>query len=240
MPLVLPPISPPQPPDNGTGFAIGINTFINLGDNLRRPKETEVLTYSNENHEPQYLTVSIIKNFSGTKWNPAAPSVNEDNLLIDFTRAPGVGGGINVVERTTAINVVNMGGHWVPAPYAPTSITELDGNWTYDSETLTVSSPNFSIRGEQYVVVSEQINPTEDQLRAAVAEPDESLAPYLVVPDGLPGIVAETAASVVGDAATPYDQAMALQDYFTGGDFTYSEIAPVEQGYDGWNLDWEV
>ena len=36
-----------------------------------------------------------------------------------------------------------------------------------------------------------------------------------------------------GDLPTSYQRAMALQDYFTSGDFAYSQDAPVEKGYDG-------
>lgn len=233
LPLMLPAITPPTPPDNGNGFAVGINTFINLGDDLRRPNVTEVLRYTNENVEPQYLTVSIITDFRGDKWTPEAPTINRQNFLIDFRSAPGVGAGVEVVERTTQIEIVNMGGHWVPAPYAPTSITELDGNWSYDSETLSVTSPNLSIRGEQYTVTSAAVAPTLVQLRAAEPTASAALAPYLEVPDGLPEIVTQTAAEVAGAATTSYDQAIALQDFFTSGEFTYSETAPVEQGYDG-------
>ena len=233
LPLLLPPISPPENPNDGSGFAVGINTFITLGDNLRQPNDTEVLTYSNDDNEPQYLTVSVINNFAGDSWNPASPNVSEGNELTEFIRAPGLGLGIDTVTRTTAIDIVNMGGHYVPVPYAPTLITELDGNWTFNSETLSVTSPSLSVRGEQYVVMSDRANPTEGQLRAAVGAPDDSLRLYLATPDDLPDIVPQTAAAVVGDAATPFDQAMALQDYFTGGEFTYSELAPVAEGYDG-------
>ena len=233
VPLMLPPITPPDAPQNGTGFAVGINSFITLGDNLRRPNVTEVLTYSNEFEDPQYLTVSIIQNFNGTRWNPAAPTVNEGNLLIDFPAAPGLGSDIDVKQRTTAITIINMGGHWAPVPYAPSSLTELEGNWTYDSETFSVASPNLSIRGEQYLVVSQRPNPTVEQLRASVTEPSAALEPYLRVPEGLPENVRQTAADVAGAETTAYDQAIALQQYFTGGQFAYSETAPVDEGYDG-------
>lgn len=233
VPLLLPPITPPAPPDNGTGFAVGINTFITLGDNLRRPNVTEVLQYSNENADPQYLSVSIISDFSGDTWEPEAPQVREANFLLDFPAAPGVGSGIDVVERTTDIDIVNMGGHWVPTPYAPVSITGLEGNWSYAADTFSVSSPNLSVRGTQYEVVSQTVAPTVQQLQAAPAATTNGLLKYLQIPSDLPDIVPQTAAEVVGDAATAYDQAIALQDYFTGGEFTYSQTAPVDEGYDG-------
>jgi hypothetical protein len=49
----------------------------------------------------------------------------------------------------------------------------------------------------------------------------------------LPDIVANEAAAATAGATTNYDKAVALQSYFRGGAFTYSEDAPEEEGYDG-------
>jgi len=76
--------------------------------------------------------------------------------------------------------------------------------------------------------------PTLQQLRAAGPVPS-GFELYLAMPEGLDASVADTARSVVeeADANTAIDQALALQSYFTSGDFIYSEQAPVEEGYDG-------
>jgi len=126
-----------------------------------------------------------------------------------------------------------MGGHWAPTPYAPRQISGLDGNWSFDSDTLSVASPNLSVRGEQYVVENQQVDPTVQQLQESSTDFGEQLDPYLVLPAGLPENVAATALEVTAGAATNYDKAYALQQYFVGGQFTYSELAPVEEGYDG-------
>lgn len=64
---------------------------------------------------------------------------------------------------------------------------------------------------------------------------------WLVNPDGITvaPIVSDTARTVADGAAgpSPYDQALALQRFFTGGYFVYSEEAPVELGYDGSGAD---
>ena len=233
VPLVLPPIVPAEQANSGAGFAVGINAFITLGDNLRQPNETRVLTYSNDDNVPQYLTVSIISDFSGTRWEPAEPTVNDDNFLIDIGPVPGLSGDIETNDLSTSINIVNMGGHWAPTPYAPRQISGLDGNWSFDSDTLSVASPNLSVRGEQYVVENQQVDPTVQQLQESSTDFGEQLDPYLVLPAGLPENVAATALEVTAGAATNYDKAYALQQYFVGGQFTYSELAPVEEGYDG-------
>ena len=46
---------------------------------------------------------------------------------------------------------------------------------------------------------------------------------YLRLPEGIPGEIAELAARVTRGAATPYEQAIQLQEWFTKkGGFTYS------------------
>ena len=45
----------------------------------------------------------------------------------------------------------------------------------------------------------------------------------------MPEIIAATAQEIAGQYTTSYDRAIALQDYFTSGDFAYSEDAPVEE-----------
>ncbi len=233
VPLVLPPITPAESASSRGGFAVGINAFITLGENLRRSNVTRVLTYSNDEDIPQYLTVSIISDFSGTRWEPDEPTVNDGNGLDQIGPVPGLTTSIATDAVTTSIDVVNMGGHWAPTPYAPQSVTGLDGNWSYDSETLSIESPNLSVRGEQYVVENLRTSPTVEQLQASSTDFAASLDPYLELPGGLPEVVSETALEVTADAATNYDRAYALQQYFVGGQFEYSEIAPVEEGYDG-------
>ena len=233
IPLLLPPISPQEPENSQGGFAVGINSFITLGDNLRRPNESRVLTYSNDGDVPQYLGVSVISNFNGATWEPKVPLVYDQNFLLNVGPVPGLSSDVDTDELTTDITIINMGGHWVPTPYAPRSITGLEGNWSYDSETLTVASPNLSVRGEEYTVENQRVDPTVEQLQASSTDYDESLQPYLALPDNTPAIVRETALEVTADDATSYDKAYALQQYFVGGDFQYSELAPVEAGYDG-------
>ena len=54
----------------------------------------------------------------------------------------------------------------------------------------------------------------------------------------VPATVVAAAQEVAGDAATSWDRALALQNWFrTSGGFVYSEEAPVEGGYDGSGLD---
>jgi len=238
--LIIPVVAPTSTPEvdqnsNGTGFTIGINTFIALGDNLRRPNPSRVLTYTTNSSDGQYLTVSSIDNFTGSQWKPVAP-VNEatGEGLLDIGPVPGLSRDIPTKEYDTNVDILNMGGRFAPVPYAPSRIIGLSEDWSFNPDSLTVTSAGDSARGTAYEVSNVLATPTLQQLRAAGPVPAD-FDRYLAVPEGLPAIVTDTAQRVVteADATTAIDQALALQSYFTDGEFEYSEQAPVREDYDG-------
>ena len=236
VPLVAPPSAPEQDDNSpGTGFTIGINTFIALGDNLRRPNPSRVLEYETTSGTGQYLTVSSISNFTGSQWKPAAPS-NErtPDGLLDIGPVPGLDDDVEVERTNTTIDIFNMGGRFAPVPYAPSRLIGLGEDWSFNPDSLTITSAGESARGAEYEVRSVLATPTVQQLRAA-GPPPADFERYLAIPDGLAPSVAETAQQVISDAeaTTAFDQAIALQSYFTDGGFVYSEQAPVERDYDG-------
>jgi transglutaminase-like putative cysteine protease len=233
LPLVLPPVAPADELENRPGFAVGVSAFITLGENLRRSGDSTVLTYTTDATRGVYLTVSVIDNFNGNKWGPSLPVTRTDAAITAIGPVPGfTAEGVGTVESTTTVTVVNMGGHWLPVPYAPRAITGADDNWTYNLESLEIDSPTESARGEVYEVTSALPDPTVSQLRASgdtvTVDPR-----FLAIPTGLPAIVTDTAAGIAAPFDNRFDQALALQNYFLSGEFEYSETAPVDEGYDG-------
>jgi len=85
--------------------------------------------------------------------------------------------------------------------------------------------------GETYTAIGSQSVATAEDLRGAGTEyPDWVRERYLQLPDDLPGRVAEEARRVAGNASTPYDQALAIEEYLRG--FPYNldvEAAPPNQ-----------
>ena len=233
LPLVLPPVLEVSPDDNRPGFAVGVNAFITLGDNLRRRGDSTVLNYTTDSTRGVYVMVSVIDNFNGDRWEPSVPVTRDDAAVDAIGPVPGLTNeDVTSTEFRTAISIVNMGGHWLPTPYAARSITGADENWTYNPESLEIDSPTESSRGEVYEVRSALPDPTVAQLRASgdAVSVDER---FLALPNGLPGIVSTTAAEITAPYDNHFDQAMALQNYFLSGEFEYSETAPVDEGYDG-------
>lgn len=233
-PLLLPAVTPGGIAAGGVGgFAASVNPIVTLGNDLRRPDAQLALSYTTTAPGGTYLRLAVLDDLSGQSWLPTPSNGNSGTDLENIGPVPGVAPGIPVTTRTTDVRVASVSSQWLPVPYAPTKVTGLTGAWTWDRVSLAVSSSRSGLSNQNYQVTSADVSPSVQQLESAGTQTDPQLQRDLVVPPNLPAVVAETARTVAGAATTNYDKAIALQAYFTGGLFTYSEKAPVDQGYDG-------
>ena len=231
--LVLPSLMPPVRPAaqaQGSGFGTGLNPLINLGEDLRRGDPVIALTYTTNAGAGVYLRLATLDDFNGLSWQPGTVETDGDNDVTQFPSPPGLAAGVPQTTYTVDVQVQDVTGHWLPVPYPATSIDGLEGSWTYESDGLDVRSPSADARGQSYVVDFLAVDPDLAQL-STTAEPQVA-DQYLALPE-LPPVIAATALDVTSGAATTYEQALALQTYFTGGAFEYSVDTPVDEGYDG-------
>ena len=236
LPVVLPPIDTSIGANNG-GPSSGINPVLDLGDDLRRASARTVLDYTTESGAGHYLRLVSLDDFTGDEWAPTERETDTDNAVDDFGPVPGLADDVPIAAETTSIDVRNLTSKWLPVPYPARSIAGLENDWYFDAEGFSVSSPDDTPRGQDYEVRSVVLQPGPDQLLAAGTEVAEGLERYAALPEDLPPVIAETAASVVGAAPTNYEKAIALQEYFRSPQFTYSEEAPVQGDYDGTGMD---
>jgi len=231
--VVMPSVPERDLPTADLGYSTGINPILTLGDNLRRNDPVDALTYTSTAVTDEYFTFSILDEFDDEGWQPSAldPDASED--VASIGPIPGRGEEIASTEFTTSVKVGNIGGRWIPVQYAPTSVTGLVGRWQFDAETLGVRSQSSSMVGQEYVIESSLALPTELQMREADPAVPVTVNRNLALPDDLPESIRETALEVTADAETNFDKALALQSYFRSGDFEYSELAPVDEGFDG-------
>lgn len=236
--LLVPPLLPPviageALPGSGVGGLVtGVNPVLDLGNDLRRNNPVEALRYSTDAEGGLYLTLSHLADFEGQSVQPV---LGGSSVAVDVVGPPVWLGNAVATERVqTSIRLGNVRSRWVPLPSAPVEIAGLSGLWVVDTEGVTVSTLEGTFRNGSYDVASLVAAPTPLQLRTATVDAPD-LERYRAVPEGLDPVVARTAAQVAesADGPSPYDQALALQRFFTSGDFVYSEEAPVEQGYDG-------
>ena len=236
--LVVPAILPPVAAGGSTGSGVGvlaeaINPIINLGADLRNSDATPALSYTTTSSTGEYLRLTTLDTFQGKQWEPATPKLKSGNTVKSIGAPPGLTSAIKVSRVSTSIQVDAASGDWLPIPYPTQSISGLTGNWSWEDGTLSVRSAATSMAGQRYSVSSLDVEPTVQQMEAAGSSASNPLAK---VPAGLDPIIAATAKKVVGNAKTDFDKAVALQNWFRGGTFTYSTKAPAAAGYDGSGL----
>jgi len=222
----------------GTGpvsLVTGVNPVIELGDDLRRSTPVEALRYTTDVEGGLYLTLSHLAVFEGQEVQPLDDDVAEVELGA-LSGPSWLPDGVATVNAQTRIETASLRTQWLPVPSAPTAVSGLDGTWLVDPAGVTVRAESGVSRAGAYTVTSLLAAPTTEQLRAATVG-DADLAPYRQIPDELDPSIQEAALAATAEARTPYEQALALQRFFTGGDFAYSEDAPVEGGYDGTGAD---
>jgi len=237
VPSMLPAVVAGDRP-GGTAIAAvttGVNPVISLGDDLRRGAPVTVLRYSTTADGGVYLTLSHLADFEGQEVQPVVRDADPE-ATDQVGPPPWFGADVPSAEAVTDITLANLRSRWVPLPSAAETVTDLDGSWIVDRDGLTMRAPGGTLRAGEYTVSSRVAEPTPEQLRAAGIAA-RGLERYRAVPDDIESIVEQTARTVVGDLGAPYEQALALQRFFTGGDFEYSEEAPVDGGYDGTGAD---
>ncbi|AXJ10385.1 DUF3488 and transglutaminase-like domain-containing protein [Arthrobacter sp. PM3] len=216
---------------NPFGAAAGLNPMITLGSSLRSPAGNGRITFATNAPTTPYLRSVTVDSFDGDSWAP------DDR---ESTRRPGTGkidaGVESAATELRVVTAVNTGQYtspYLPAPYAPESVSGLTGRWTWDPATLSIKGLDTNSRDQQYVVTSVAPQITAGLLAEAAGPARGLPEQFLRQPSNVPEIVRTTAASVTAGAATPYGRALAIQKYLRSLDFTYSLQSPVQGGYDG-------
>ncbi|WP_217237231.1 DUF3488 and transglutaminase-like domain-containing protein [Streptomyces sp. AC555_RSS877] len=218
----------------GGGTISAVNPLVALRDNLNVDEDRQVLslqTDDNTDVSSLYLRIVSLDDFDGTTWKPSKRSIRAvpDGA---FPTPIGLGADVKRAEIETTVSASGTyAQNWLPMPYPPSGV-KISGNWRYEPEGMTlVGDHGQTTRGATYEVKSLEVRPTAEQLAAAPPPSAALEREYTKLPDSLPDVVARTAREVTSGAKNPYEQAVALQDYFalTGG-FEYDTSVQVGSG----------
>ncbi|MFF4649000.1 transglutaminaseTgpA domain-containing protein [Streptomyces sp. NPDC001380] len=218
----------------GGGTITAINPVVSLQSDLNQPDNIEQLSYTttSKNAGSMYIRVAVSDDFDGVEWRPSPQRV--EDVPSPLPDPPGLSG---AVERTEVTTRIAVGSHlrqeWLPMPY-PASRVDVPGRWRFEPNSRTVVGDNGQkTLGLSYTVTSLDLDPTPEQLRAAAAPPADIAERDLALPADLPDVVRTTARQVTQDADTPYDRAVALQDWFSqSGGFSYNTEVRAGTGID--------
>ncbi len=232
----------PQPAlrfaSGGTGgYGTTINPNLELGNDLRQPRDIDVLTLQTTAPTPPYLRAVTLSSFDGSVWQPDRDdtvNVPGDGPVFD---APPIDSDIAVADYTTDISVGELDSPWLPVPSPATTVTGLQGDWLGMPQNRTIVSRSGSSRDQDYSVQTIAPRPTLEQIRARPVGGSELGDTVRALPADIPAVIGDTAREVTAGAQSPYDALIDLQTWFRSSAFRYSLDAPVEAGFDGAGLD---
>lgn len=209
-----------------------VNPVLNLQDDLVRPENRELLTYTTTDPSPGYLRIVGLDDFDGRRWDPRRLQVPQSQSVDRGLDEPaGLTGQVGREQVESQLRIGDFETRWLPLPY-PAAQVDIDGTWLYDKDTFNVFSTSSSTRRQSYRVQHLDVAPTRQQLQAAPRASDPQFERFLALPPLPPDILA-TATRVTAGARTQYDQALALQTWLReSGGFSYDERAPDGMGLD--------
>ena len=196
--------------------------------------QSDRILFTVETNQRAYWRIAALDVFDGALWRSQGQfrSVNDD-LPVDYpSDAP-----VDTVTSTFDLGQLNV--VWAPAAYLPTGFENLSGvGVNYESESATFivdTNDQRTSDGLIYTVTSQIPRFTPDGLRQLANESNEVADQrYLDLPDGYSPLARQTAEQLTAGMTSPYDKALALQNYFRDN-FTYD--IDVAKGHDIQRLD---
>ncbi|GAA1512826.1 DUF3488 and transglutaminase-like domain-containing protein [Kribbella lupini] len=222
----------------GTGPGIGASItstdpMLDMGKNLKRGDNVTALTYTGGPAGGTYLRLTALDQFDGNTWRISPRTEGQKITDNDLSAPPGFNGDLSKVPTTEMkIDVSrNLRSQFAPVPYPLRSIS-LKDRWRFDASSLDVVSTNGGggVAGKNYRLKAYQLPLTPEVLQATPpgSEPDEYTSQ---IPNRNMDDIRDLTYKVVADAGdNRFQQAVALQNFFRGGDFTYSTDTDNKSG----------
>ena len=200
-----------------------LSPFVSLEAKLNQLADVEMFTV--ESTHRSYWRLTSLDQFDGISWTYSRPfdSVQGDLPQVDQNAA---GDAERAVQTFT---IRRLGEIFMPAAYRPISIRDerYPTRWEADSATLVIDDEFEDSDGNDYTVVSElpRLDPAvlrtvEDVVSTEVGQD------YLALPLSFPSTVKDLAEQITDGQSTPYDRALALQNYLRSDVFRYDPNIP--------------
>jgi transglutaminase-like putative cysteine protease len=219
----------------GAGGAVGFpsdDTQLSqtLSSELDTPTAT-VLIYSTAVQDPDYLQIYVLDKLTDSGWSLFSQHESLVHVTSTLPLPPGLTDTSSASLVNTKIEIARDVGQddlgALPVPY-PTIAIKAKGNLEADRSTLMLLDQGTAIGGLSYQVTSLADSPTEQALDSAKPPAATIRDNYLEVPDSYDSLraLAEHVVAQQG-AKTPFQKAVALQDWLADGAFKYTLKAPT-------------
>ncbi|HEY5875738.1 MAG TPA: transglutaminaseTgpA domain-containing protein [Ilumatobacteraceae bacterium] len=188
-----------------------ISPLVDVQARLVNRSNTELFTVTSS--VKSYWRLTTLSEFNGQQFGaPEREYIDTDSL--DASEIP------QTVAVRQQIRIASLGSFWVPAAADPVDVSSTESLLFHTDSSTIIRERGNLFPGLGYTVTSVVPTFSAEQLRAATASnpPGEQ---YRSLPDDFSQDLRDLAAAATAGAATPYDQAVALQNYFRTN-FTYN------------------
>ncbi len=197
-----------------------LSPLVDIGAQLRNRGNLELFTVESSDGGHYWRTYAS-PNYDSGQWTPAEEDLVDMGDRSGEVLLPGP-------VTTQLVRIISLGQHYVPAAYRAVTVSPSEVLWT--EQTQMVFLPDVELeRGDEIQIESMVPHPTVEQLRNATVDgaPEGSLD----LPGGLPQIARDLAVEATAGATTPYDKALALQNWFRDN-FDYDLDVQYGNSYD--------
>ena len=213
----------------GSGTGVGLpNPVAQLHGLLTRSKPREVLSYHTTIADPgNYLQVYVLNYDSkAARWDLVMPTHGKSIGRGPLAAAPGLAAGTPANVVLTRVNIPSNGGFtgridFLPVPYYPMR-ANIPGTWRQDPGTLMIYSNSGPSDGLEYTVTSGEVEPTTSTLAEKPHIPPAIGNNYLSFKSGVTRQLKQIALQITRGKATPFEKAVALEQFFLSSKFSYS------------------
>ncbi len=204
---------------------------LDLARNLNLPVDRVVMTYTTDEARGLYLRTASLTVMDADGWH-LAPVTLQDGAL---PAAPGLTQPGRTVNAS--VKVGDLGGEYLPVPYAPSSFNAA-GQWRHDPVSLAIVSTRDenraeSLRNLEYTATSVLNDPVAETFSIAQPGTPSDAKQTAAVPSDVPSEIIKITHDVTKGAGSPVLKAAAIQAYLADPrNFSYSTTAPPGDGYD--------
>jgi transglutaminase-like putative cysteine protease len=185
-----------------------LSPLVDIRARLTKRGNSELFTVSSSDSEGHYWRLTSLPDFDGDEWRPLKEDIR---ALGDRTAELN---GERVQQRFT---IKKMRGKYTPSAYSPATVQPSSVLWAGQTESLIVQ--NGLSQGDVIVVAAVLAKPTLQDLATATVGGADPI--YTFLPPGVPDSARNLAREVTAAATTPFDRAVALQNWFRDN-FTYN------------------
>jgi transglutaminase-like putative cysteine protease len=245
--LVVPPLIPDLGHFNlAKGGGVASNATVHydpvaqLNGDLQQGVTIHQYTYESSDSEGHYLRLATLDQFTAPRFfsSPLAADPGVD-ATADTLGLDEISAAVSSTPLTTNVAIgKQLGNKTLPIPEETTKLVGLQGTWWYQQSSASVFSPsNNGTTNQRFTATSEILSPLPADLQKSAlitskASDYDSVSAELTVPSGLPTLVKAKALAITKGDTTPYEKAVALQNYFLNPrNFTYSLNGPTGNGF---------